>query len=116
MGSRVVIACVVLAWLAAAGGAFAQDKAQVERGAKVFADQKCQMCHAIGGKGNIKGALEGVGTKLKADEIRAWIVAPAEMTKKTQASRKPAMRAYPSLPKEDIDALVAYMASSKKVS
>lgn len=36
------------------------------------------------------------------------------MTKKTTAERKPAMRAYPNLPKEDLDALVAYMASLKK--
>jgi hypothetical protein len=29
-----------------------------------------------------KGPLDGVGSKLSADEIRAWIVTPAEMTKK----------------------------------
>jgi hypothetical protein len=28
--------------------------------------------------------------------------------------RKPPMRAYPSLPKEDLDAIVAYMLSLKK--
>jgi cytochrome c1 len=55
-----------------------------------------------------------VGSKLTADEIRAWIVTPAEMTKKTKAERKPPMRAYPKLEKEDLDALVAYMASLKK--
>ena len=43
-----------------------------------------------------------------------WITNPAEMTKKTKAERKPPMRAYPSLPKEDLDALVAYMVSLKK--
>ena len=61
-----------------------------------------------------KGPLDGVGSKLTADEIRAWIVTPAEMTKKTNATRKPPMRAYASLPKEDLDALVAFMASKKK--
>jgi hypothetical protein len=36
------------------------------------------------------------------------------MTKKTKAERKPPMRAYPNLPKADLDALVAYMSSLKK--
>jgi hypothetical protein len=43
-----------------------------------------------------------------------WIVNPAEMTKKAKAERKPPMRAYASLPKEDLDALGAYMVSLKK--
>lgn len=93
---------------------FAQDKEQLEQGMKVYADQKCSTCHAIGGKGNAKGALDDVGNRLKADEIRAWIVTPAEMTAKTKAQRKPAMRAYPKLSKEDLNALVVYLASLKK--
>lgn len=92
----------------------AQDKAQIERGMKVYADQKCSACHSIAGKGNQKGALDNVGSRLTADEIRAWIVNPAEMTKKSKAERKPPMRAYPNLAKEDLDAVVAYMASLKK--
>ena len=92
----------------------AQDKAQIERGMKVYADQKCSACHSIAGKGNQKGALDNVGSRLTADEIRAWIMNPAEMTKKSKSERKPPMRAYPNLAKEDLDAVVAYMASLKK--
>ena len=94
--------------------ATAQDKASIERGMKVYAEQKCSVCHSIDGKGNAKGALDSVGLRLSADEIREWIVHPAEMTKKTKAERKPPMRAYPNLPKEDLDAIVAYMLSLKK--
>ena len=94
--------------------ASAQDKALIERGVKVYAEQKCSVCHSIDGKGNAKGPLDSVGLKLSADEIREWLVHPAEMTKKTKAERKPAMRAYPKLPKEDLDAIVAYMQSLKK--
>lgn len=104
-------ACGLLLW---ASTASAQDKAAIERGMKVYADQKCSVCHAIAGKGNAKGALDDVGSRLSADEIREWIVHPAEMTKKSGAERKPPMRAYPNLPKEDLDALVAYLASLKK--
>ena len=105
---------VMVVVLGAPAAAMAQDKALIERGMKVYAEQKCSVCHAIDGKGNAKGALDSVGLKLKADEIREWIVHPAEMTKKTKAERKPAMRAYPKLSKEDLDAVVAYLSSLKK--
>jgi mono/diheme cytochrome c family protein len=93
----------------AAGGAQAADK-----GAAVFAAQKCSLCHALDGKGQAKGPLDGVGSKLTADEIHQWIVAPAEMAKKANATRKPPMKAYPNLPKDDLDALVAFLHSKKK--
>jgi hypothetical protein len=70
------------------------------------------LCHAIAGKGNAKGALDDVGSKLKADEIRSWITDPKGMATKTNATRKPPMKVY-TLPKEDVDALVAYLSSLK---
>lgn len=91
----------------------AQNNALVEQGAKVFAESKCSMCHSIAGKGNAKGSLDSVGAKLKADEIRAWIMDPAAMREKTKAERKPAMKAYASLAKDDVDALVAYLQTQK---
>ena len=104
---------VIAFTLAFAGSAAAQDAATIEKGKQVYSAQKCQACHSIGGVGNKKGALDAVGTKLKADEIRQWIVAAPEMTAKAKAERKPAMKAY-SLPKEDLDALVAYLSTLKK--
>ena len=105
---------VVTASLAATGVASAQDQKQIERGMKVYTDQKCSVCHAIGGKGNAKGALDDVGIRLSVEEIQQWIINPGEMTTKTKAERKPAMRAYPKLSRDDLDALVAYMRSLKK--
>jgi mono/diheme cytochrome c family protein len=100
------------ALLIGATAASAQDAA---KGAKVYTEQKCATCHAIAGKGNAKGALDDVGAKLSADDIRHWIVDPAAATAKAKATRKPPMPAkYASLPKEDVDALVAYLASLKK--
>ena len=72
------------ALLAFAGAAAAQDAKAVEKGAKVYAAQKCSMCHSIDGKGNAKGSLDGVGSTLQAEEIRQWIVEPAAMTTKTR--------------------------------
>jgi mono/diheme cytochrome c family protein len=100
--------------LGAGGAASAQDAKQIERGMKVYTEQKCSLCHSIAGKGNTKGPLDGVGSKLSEEDIRQWMVNPADMTKKTKAERKPFMKAYPNLPKEDLDAIVAYMLSLKK--
>jgi mono/diheme cytochrome c family protein len=112
--NRITAIAIVVVLLAAGRLVSAQGNAQIERGMKVYTDQKCAACHAIAGKGNAKGALDDVGSRLSADEIRMWIVNPAEMTKKTKAERKPPMRAYPNLAKEDVDALVAYLLSLKK--
>ena len=71
----------------------AQD-AKVAQGGKVFTDQKCSLCHSVGGHGNAKGPLDDVGSKLSAADIRAWIEDAPGMTAKTGAARKPAMKAY----------------------
>ena len=93
--------------------AVAQDDA-VKRGQEVYAAQKCSICHSIAGKGNKQNPLDGVGKKLSADEIQQWIVNPTEMTAKTKSTKKPPMPAkYGKLPKEELDALVAYMQSLK---
>jgi mono/diheme cytochrome c family protein len=92
----------------------AADDAQIKRGAEVYAAQKCQMCHAIAGKGNKANPLDGVGKKLSADDTRLWITKPTEMTAKTKSTKKPPMpNKYGTLPAADLDALVAYMQSLK---
>ena len=58
--------------------------------------------------------LDDVGTKLSAEEIRQWIVNAPEMSKKTKATRKPPMKSYAHLAKEDVDALVGYLQTLKK--
>ena len=103
-----------LALVAFASPASAQD-AKVEKGMKVYADQKCSMCHSVAGKGNAKGSLDDVGSKLTSADIHQWIVDPAGMSAKAKADRKPPMPAkYASLPKDDLDALTAYLSSLKK--
>ena len=93
--------------------ASAQD-AKVEHGQKVYVAQKCANCHSIAGKGNAKGPLDDAGIKLSADETREWIVNAVEMQKKTKATRKPLMKNYSTLSKEDVDGLVAYLQTLKK--
>ena len=80
----------------------------------MFTAQKCSLCHSVGGKGNAKGPLEDGVSKLSDDEIREWLVHPDVMREKAHAERKPAMKSFASLPKGDLDALVAYLSSLKK--
>jgi mono/diheme cytochrome c family protein len=103
--------CLAMMGLASVASAAPQDaKAQ---GEKVFTAQKCSLCHSIAGKGNVKGPLDEVGSKLSDGDIRAWITDAKGMTEKTKATRKPAMKAY-TLPKEDVDALAVYLSAMKK--
>ena len=109
MVRSMVCAAVVMAGVTAT--AAAQDAKA--KGEKVFADQKCSLCHSVAGKGNAKGALDEVGSQLSAAEIREWITDAKGMTAKTKPTRKPEMKAY-TLPKDDVDALVAYLSTLKK--
>ena len=108
---RRVVMCLAMISLAGAASAAAQDAAAL--GEKVFVAQKCGLCHSVGGKGNPKGPLEEAVGKLSTAEIRSWITDANGMTAKTNATRKPAMKQF-ALPKEDVDALVAYLTSIKK--
>jgi mono/diheme cytochrome c family protein len=113
MARPVCFVVVSLMVIAAAPISFAQNAAAVEQGKKVYASSRCQVCHSIEGQGNKKGPLDGVGKKLSADDIRAWMTDAEGMTTKTKAARKPPMKSYPKMAKADLDALVAYMQSLK---
>ena len=66
------------------------------------------------GEGNKANPLDGVGAKLSAEDIKAWITHPTEAAAKAKSTKKPPMPAkYGSLPAADLDALVAYMQSLK---
>ena len=95
-----------------ASPAFAQG--QGEPGMKVFAASKCSLCHSVAGKGNPKGVLDDVGSKLSAVEIREWLTHPDTMRQKAGSERKPIMKSFSTLPKDDLDALVAYLQTLKK--
>jgi mono/diheme cytochrome c family protein len=82
--------------------AFSPDSA-ADHGREIYAAQKCALCHSIEGIGGKKAALDGVGSKLKAEDIKKWIRTPKEM--KPNATMKP----YPNLPGKDLDDLVTFL-------
>ena len=104
--------------IAALSVATARDASAGAEEGRALYETKCKVCHSIGserGKMADKGGpLDGVGSKLTADEIRDWLLKPAEMAAKHKATRKPLKQPYTKLAKEDIDALVAYVQSLKK--
>lgn len=109
---RVVTAsALTLCFTVVSFAAYGQD---AKKGEAVYTAQKCSVCHQIAGKGNKANPLDGVGTKLKAEDIHEWIVDPVAAAKKANSTKKPPMPAkYKTLPKADIDNLVAYMQSLK---
>jgi mono/diheme cytochrome c family protein len=108
------LGCFVFALIASAGIAQAQDAAAVKKGQEVYTAQKCSVCHSIAGKGGKANPLDGVGAKLSAADLKAWIVTPVEAAAKAKSTKKPPMPAkYGKLPPADIDAMVAYMLSLK---
>lgn len=109
-----VLTGLALARVAVAVAQSGPDPDAVSRGAKLYAAQKCAVCHSIDGKGNAKGPLDNVGARLTPEEIRLWLIAPRTMTEKTKSTRKPPMPDYTKLSKEELDALVAFMSSLKK--
>jgi len=95
-------------------GALCASAQDVKKGEQVYAAQKCATCHSIAGKGKKTNPLDGVGSKLSADEIKQWILDPKGMAAKAKSTKKPPMAAkYGALPAADVDALVAYMQSLK---
>ncbi len=82
---RAVMLTVVMCVGVAASAAAQDAKA---KGQQLFTDQKCTLCHSIGDKGNKKGPLDDVGSKLSSAEIREWITDAKGMTAKTQGDAK----------------------------
>jgi mono/diheme cytochrome c family protein len=95
-----------------AAPAFAQD-AKVARGAELFTEQKCTVCHAVAGKGNVKRPLDGVGSHIDAATAKLWLTDPKAAVEKTGKKGPLAMKSFATLPAADIDALVAYVLSLK---
>jgi len=108
---RCIVITIALVSTIGLGTASAQD-AKAQKGMQVFAAQKCSQCHSIAGKGNAKGKLDDVGSKVSPAEIKEWIVDPVGMAAKNKKDRKPPMKKK-AIPESDVDALVAYLSTLK---
>lgn len=95
-----------------AAPALAQDPG-IAAGEKLFVAQKCSICHAVAGKGNVKHPLDGAGARMSPDVVKLWLTDPKAAEAKAGKKASPPMKSFAALPAADIDALVAYVMSLK---
>ena len=87
--------------------------AQVERGRAVYAQQNCSGCHAIAGAGNPRYPLDGVGQRRVPAELAAWVTGTGVAADELSAAVIRRKQRFRELPPEDLQALVAYVATLK---
>jgi len=97
------VSVLVVSVLCGAATPVHPDEPSTPPGRRVYDREACAMCHSIGGKGNRRRPLDGVGGRLPREDIRRWIVSPQEMDANV---RKKAYR----LSEDELDALVDYLA------
>ena len=104
-GKWITGVCVVSLVLFGGASIFSQGTA-TDQGKTVFAAQKCALCHSIASSGGDE-ALDGVGARLKPDDIKKRLRSPKDVKAGS------GMKAYPNLPEKDINSLVAYLMTLK---
>lgn len=72
-------------------------------GKRLFESYGCSACHSVAGVGNTSSALDGIGSKRTAAELRKGIISPP------LGSAMPAM----DCPPHDLDNLVGYLQTLK---
>ena len=93
----------------------AQDAEQIKKGEQVYAAQKCSVCHSIAGKGGKQNPLDGVGSKLSADDIRQVDRRSGRDGQEGELHQETAdAEEVRQASAGELDALVAYMQSLKK--
>jgi cytochrome c1 len=106
MRSTAAVSLAVVLVLIIGAAAFCGD-AVLDHGKEVYAMQKCALCHSVSGIGGKKMPLDGVGSRLKAEDIKKWIRTPKTMKPETT------MKAYPNLPEKDLNDLASFLTSLK---
>jgi mono/diheme cytochrome c family protein len=88
-----------------------EDAERLAAGRKVYDQQGCASCHAIAGEGSPRSPLDGVGSTLDATQIRHYVTGDPAIADDLAPRVLAAKRAYAELPPEQLDALLAYLAS-----
>jgi mono/diheme cytochrome c family protein len=121
-----IVVAVALAGIAVARAEIvvagqAPDPKLAAQGKKLYTTYKCDKCHTIAGRGTKKpnGALDSVGAKLSAADIKKWLTATAEMEAKLEKPPKEADSMTKALKTKgiepgEVDSLVAYLRTLTK--
>jgi mono/diheme cytochrome c family protein len=84
---------------------------QVEAGRLAFERLGCGNCHSIEGQGSPRSPLDGVGSRMDAATLRAWVIAGESVRGSMSAPLARFKARYADDP--ELDALVAYLQSLK---
>ena len=88
----------------------ASDAPKTARGRVLYTEQGCTTCHAINGiEGRGRTPLDGVGTRLKADQIHARMTGTGFDANAPSATILRRKQQYQQMAAEDADALVHFL-------
>lgn len=99
--------------LALTMGADGVDVALLARGREVVLANDCLRCHSIAGEGSPRSPLDGVGSRLSETEILHFAIADEAVQDDLAPRAIAAKRVYAELPQDDLQAMVAYLATLK---
>ncbi len=80
-------------------------------GKRVYDAQNCARCHSVAGEGSPRSPLDGVGASLGPVELLHYATGHAAIAEDLSPRVLKEKQGYQSLPKDDLDALVAYLQS-----
>lgn len=89
----------------------AADEAADQAGRRAFAAMNCTMCHSLAGQGNPASRLDGLGSRLDREAIRAWTVGEGAAREALGASMAQMKSRYADDPQ--LDAVVEYLARQR---
>lgn len=90
-----------------------QTASHAAAGRAVYDKLGCSRCHSIAGQGNPRAPLDGVGQRLTPQELRDWIIAAENVRPYLPAPIATMKQSYASMPEEELQALLDYLASLK---
>lgn len=112
-GLLVILASAALAAVKNPQSAPAPAPAQSDpgRGRAVFEAQDCQRCHSVAGQGSPRSPLDDVGARYSRAELRDWVTGAEVIAEELSPRALRAKQAYATLPADDLDALLDYLAA-----
>jgi len=87
------------------------DASQVARGRAVFEAQSCERCHSVGGLGNPRSPLDGVGARLGLEELVEGVTGGGSARGRVTRSVLRVKQGFALLSEEDLRALTVYLSS-----
>lgn len=83
----------------------------IAAGKALYEAQGCALCHSIAGEGDPEHALDGIGARLNAAQLRLRVAPTEEMKTQFPAAVYEMKQTYRELPEDDLNRLIDYLQS-----